>query len=395
MLIPLGVSRRHAQERLRRSEERFSALVDSLADHAVCILDGSGKISSWTGAAERMYGYPADAILGHPHSILYARADAERGKPAHDLDAASSRGRFEQEGWQQRRDGSAFWARTVIAPLGSGTHGEFCMVAQDLTERRGADERVREGEARLREEVQRLKGELAERASQIVAANRELESFTYTVSHDLRGPLRHINSFAKLIIEESGDKVTPEMGRHLGIISRSAVKLGRLIDDLLHFSRMNRLDLRKEFVDLNRVVAEARREFEDELGSRRIEWKIGELPTVHADGPLMRVVFTQLISNAVKFTRHRDPGVIEIDARPGEKDEVILRVKDNGAGFDPLFKHKLFGIFQRLHHESEFEGVGIGLATVKRVIERHGGRVWAEGALDAGVGIYVALNKTV
>jgi PAS domain S-box-containing protein len=484
MLIPL-LGRRHAEERLRQSEDRLRALADGLEGRAACMLDAAGHIVSWSAACERLYGHGAAEIVGRPHTLLH---DEESG-----------------EGWQRRSDGSRFWGRVAITPVQEVPRSaeRFCMVVDDLTRAREAaetgavlrallanspslvfakdrdgryrhvndryvramglqpgdilartdaevfghehaakhvatDVRILEtGEPvefeesaqhedglhtmlvrkfpirdatgvicgiggvitdvsarrRAEDEIERLKGELTERSAQIVSANRELESFTYTVSHDLRAPLRHINSFAQLILEESGDRVTPEMARHLGVISRSAVKLGRLIDDLLHFSRMNRLDLRREFVDLNRVVADARRDFEDELGSRRVEWKIGELPTVHADAALMRVVYTQLISNAVKFTRHRDPAVIEIDARAGDRDEVIVRVKDNGAGFDPLFKHKLFGIFQRLHHESEFEGVGIGLATVKRIVERHGGRVWAEGALDAGACIYIALRK--
>jgi light-regulated signal transduction histidine kinase (bacteriophytochrome) len=263
------------------------------------------------------------------------------------------------------------------------------MVIQDLSQARLSGERAERAE----QQVEQLSEELAQRRTQLADAQRELESLTYAVSHDMRAPLRHINSFARLILEESGTQINPEMARQLEAIARSAVRLGHLIDDLLHFSRMNRLDLHKEFVDLNRLAAQARSDFEEETASQRVQWRIADLPVVHADAALMRVVFALLLSNALKFTRHRDPAVIEIDAPPAQGDETIIRVRDNGAGFDPLFKHKLFGVFQRLHHESEFEGAGIGLATVKRIIERHGGRVWADGAVDQGASVFIALKK--
>jgi PAS domain S-box-containing protein len=510
MLIPLPSGRRQVEEQLRQSEDRWRALVENIAGHAVCTLDGAGNINGWNAACKDLYGFGADDITGRPLARLYPSDDVAGGKPGLDLQKAASQGRSEQEGWRLRQNGSLFWGRVAIVALrdASGRPDGYCMVTQDLTGTRAGALRIDQCESRLQalmqnapspmfikdmegryvhvndrfaralglkphevlsrtdadvlpparaaksaaidarvvetglpvefeetvqhadglhtlagrkfpifdaggrmagiggilrnvtarlraeQEVRRLNEELVQRNAQISAANRELESFTYTVSHDLRAPLRHINSFARLILEDTGERLGAETARYLNMIARSAVKLGRLIDDLLHFSRMNRLDLRKEFVDLNRIVAEARRNFEDELASRRVEWKLAELPTVHADAALMRVVFTLLISNAVKFTRDRDPAIIEIDSRAGDPDEAVIRVKDNGAGFDPLFKHKLFGIFQRLHHESEFEGVGIGLATVKRIIERHGGRVWAEGAIDAGASVFIALNRS-
>jgi PAS domain S-box-containing protein len=391
VLIPLRAGRRRTEEQLRRSEDRFRLLAENLAHHAVCLLDASGNVARWNAACERLYGHRAEQIRGQPLGVFYTGEDIERGKPGRDLAAAAANGRFEEECWSARSDGSAFRARLVLAALrdaGGNTEG-YCRVTHDLTEAQLALERAERAEA----EVARLNAELAQRSAQLDAANRELESLTYAVSHDLRGPLRHINSFARLIMEESGERLSGDTMRHLDIIARSAVKLGRLIDDLLHFSRMSRLDLRREFVDLNRLAAQARNQFEDELASRRVEWQMADLPVVHADPALMRVVFTLLISNAVKFTRGRDPAVIAIDAQ-AQNGEIVIRIRDNGAGFDQLFGHKLFGAFQRLHHESEFEGIGMGLATVKRIIERHGGRVWAEGAVDAGASIYIALKKS-
>ena len=392
MLIPLRAGRRRVEEQLRQSEDRFRVLVQSLgARHAVCLLDASGQVSRWNPGCEKIHGYRTEQILGRPAATFYPRAEVEIGTPARVLAVAASNGRSEWEGSSLRQDGSTFWARVVVGALRdpSGETEGYCMLTQDVTENRAAAERAERAE----QQIKQLNEELAQRSAQLAAANGELESLTYAVSHDLRAPLRHINSFARLIMEESGERISPDMARHLEAIARSAVRLGGLIDDLLHFSRMNRLDLRKEFVDLNRLAAQARSELEEEPGARRVEWKIADLPMVHADAALMRVVFTLVLSNALKFTRHRDPAVIEIDAPPADTDETVIRIRDNGAGFDPLFKHKLFRVFQRLHHESEFEGAGIGLATVKRIIERHGGRVWAEGAVDEGASIFIALRK--
>ena len=244
--------------------------------------------------------------------------------------------------------------------------------------------------------------ELRKNRERLEAANKELEAFSYSVSHDLRAPLRHIDGFSELLgkhvptLDEKGR-------RYLKTISESAKQMGTLIDDLLQFSRIGRAELRKGGVSLDQLVRESLASLKQDMDGRKITWTIGSLPDVHGDPTLLRQVFVNLLSNAVKYTRNRDKATIEIGTLPSNgavvnggqnPDEVVIFVRDNGAGFDPQYAHKLFGVFQRLHAAHEFEGTGIGLANVQRIVVRHGGRVWAEGKVNEGATFYVALPKT-
>jgi light-regulated signal transduction histidine kinase (bacteriophytochrome) len=238
-----------------------------------------------------------------------------------------------------------------------------------------------------------LEARVAERTRQLTLANEELEAFSYSVSHDLRAPVRHIAGFVEMLGEELGDSLADEPRRHLGIVADSARRMGQLVDDLLAFSRLGRVDLHAVPVDVAEVVDEARRDLAHETAGREIVWKIGALPRVKADRSLLRQVFLNLLSNAVKYTRPRTPAVIEVSAQrdPENAAQVVISVCDNGVGIDMKYAAKLFGVFQRLHGESEFEGTGIGLANVKRIVERHGGRVWVSGEKDTGAAFHVSL----
>jgi light-regulated signal transduction histidine kinase (bacteriophytochrome) len=223
------------------------------------------------------------------------------------------------------------------------------------------------------------------------AANKELEGFTYSVSHDLRAPLRHIHGFLELLQQKVGTAID-EQGRHfMENISDAAQKMGRLIDELLSFSRMGRHTLSFQKVALGELVRDIQREFEPDTAGRSIEWRIGDLPVVRGDGAMLRTALVSLISNALKFTHLREKARIEIGSIPGQTSEAVIFVRDNGVGFDMAYADKLFGVFQRLHRAEEFEGTGIGLANVRRIIDRHGGRVWAEGKIDHGATFYFAL----
>jgi len=237
--------------------------------------------------------------------------------------------------------------------------------------------------------------ELLERTVQLEAANKELESFSYSVSHDLRAPLRHVTGFA-ILLQKQGSAILDEKNLHyLNTISESAKQMGILIDDLLAFSRMGRSEVKRSRVRLGQLVEGILKELQEETKHRDIAWKVGELPEVYCDGSMLRLVFVNLISNAVKFTRPRSKADIEIGCIP-EKDEFVFFVRDNGVGFDPKYQDKLFGVFQRLHHQDEFEGTGIGLANVRRLIHRHGGRTWADGEVEKGAAFYFSLpNKEV
>jgi light-regulated signal transduction histidine kinase (bacteriophytochrome) len=238
-------------------------------------------------------------------------------------------------------------------------------------------------------EQQVLVDELRARTGQLEASNAELEAFSYSVSHDLRAPLRHIEGFTDLLRR---DGVAPEQQRsHLQRISEAAVRMGRLIDDLLTFSRMGRAELRRVPLPLEPLAQEVRAELQPETQGREVIWRVKELPEVQADPELLRLVLYNLLSNAVKYTRGREQAVIEVGTEPSEPNEVVVYVKDNGVGFDMQYVDKLFGVFQRLHHADEFEGVGIGLANVRRIINRHGGRTWAVSQPDQGATFYFSL----
>jgi light-regulated signal transduction histidine kinase (bacteriophytochrome) len=241
-------------------------------------------------------------------------------------------------------------------------------------------------------ELREINQILADRSAELEAVNRELEAFSYSVAHDLRAPLRHIGGFSNMLLADS-ENLTDTDRYRLNAIALSATRMGKLIDDLLTLSRMSRLEFREQAVDLNAVVRAAHTECLPAAGSGAIDWRLSTLPAVRGDATLLQVVFTNLLSNAVKFSRGRDQPIIQIDTQVGDGEEVIVVVKDNGVGFDPRYQSKLFGIFQRLHREDEFEGTGVGLATVRRIIERLGGRIWAESALDQGAFFFVALRR--
>jgi signal transduction histidine kinase len=249
-------------------------------------------------------------------------------------------------------------------------------------------------ERRQREdEIRKLNLELGKRALELEASNKELESFAYSVSHDLRAPLRHMVGYSELLQRQASSALDEKSQRFIRTILDSAKRMGTLIDDLLAFSRIGRAETRKTQVDLGRLVEEVVAEIGQDTKGRDIAWKIGTLPACYGDRSMLRLAVVNLVSNAVKFTRMREAAEIEIGAVDRGENEVELFVRDNGAGFDMQYVDKLFGVFQRLHLPEQFEGTGIGLATVQRIIHRHGGQVRGEGALDQGATFYFSLPK--
>ncbi len=248
-------------------------------------------------------------------------------------------------------------------------------------------------ERRLHEaEKSKLERRVLDRTAQLEAANKDLEAFAYSVSHDLRAPLRHIDGYLELL-QQRIDGMLDERSRHyMDTISDAAKRMGQLIDDLLTFSRMGRNELSKTPIDLGALIQNIIREFEPEIQDRPINWCIADLPPVNGDRAMLRLALVNLLANALKFTRGRTQVEIEVGYQAGEK-ETIIFIRDNGVGFDMAYADKLFGVFQRLHRAEEFEGTGIGLANVRRIITRHGGKVWAEGEVDHGATFYFALPK--
>jgi light-regulated signal transduction histidine kinase (bacteriophytochrome) len=246
---------------------------------------------------------------------------------------------------------------------------------------------------RREEEIQGLNKELAKRSAELESINKELEAFAYSISHDLRSPLRHMAGYTELLQKVASSVVDEKSNRYMAMILESAKRMGNLIDDLLAFSRIGRVETRKTLVSLAQLVRETLTEVRQDTEGRDIAWKIGALPDFYGDRSMLRVVLVNLIANAVKFTRTRSRAEIEIGCADGNKDEFIIFVRDNGVGFEMKYAHKLFGVFQRLHRSDEFEGTGIGLATVQRIINRHGGRVWAEGVVDRGATFYFSAPR--
>lgn len=237
-----------------------------------------------------------------------------------------------------------------------------------------------------------LEQRIHDRTAQLEIVNTELEAFSHSVSHDLRAPLRHINGFAEILKEEFSDQLPEKARSYLNTIEDAAKKMNRLIDDLLNLSRTNRTELKKSTIKMKQVLDDAISEVEPLLENRKVEFKISELPEVNGDYNLLRMVWINLLDNAIKYTRPRKKVVIQIDCKK-EKKEYIFCIRDNGVGFDMQYADKLFGVFQRLHAVDEFEGNGVGLSNVRRIISRHSGRTWAEAEVDKGAAFYFSLPE--
>jgi PAS domain S-box-containing protein len=358
-------------------DENVHQLLDSRGDYAIFMLDVDGNVASWNNGAEQIKGYQRDEIVGKHFSVFYTASDRADGKPERDLSVATREDRFEGEAHRVRKDGSEFWGNIVLSAVRdeAGALAGFVKVTRDLTERRGAERRA-----------------IAD-AQALKAVNAELESFTYSVSHDLRAPIRQILGFSKMLADHLGERADPETAHLLRRINEGSQQMGRLVDDLLHLAQIGQRQAKARRTELDSLVDEVVTNVRAEVADRDIEWRIGELPAVDCDPGLMRIVFTNLLSNAVKYTRPRAKAVIEIGQTVGDAQSVIF-VRDNGVGFDMKYSDKLFGVFQRLHRVDEFEGAGVGLATVQRIIRKHSGSIWADSTPDQGATFFFTLGTS-
>jgi PAS domain S-box-containing protein len=287
------------------------------------------------------------------------------------------------EEWVVWPDGRESWVSTTKVPLRNSdgkTIGIFG-ISRDITERKRAEQAIRQ-----------LNSDLEEQTIQLQASNKELEAFSYSVSHDLRAPLRAIDGYTRILVEDYEANLDAEGKRVCGVISAEARRMGQLIDDLLAFSRLGRKEIYSSNIDMKALVVSVLNDLLKDEDRARIDFHITRLPPTHADASLMRQVWVNLLSNAIKFTSKKERAMIEVGSK-SSKDEIVYYVRDTGAGFDMEYANKLFGVFQRLHGESEFEGTGVGLAIVQRIIRRHGGHVWAEGEVDKGATFYFALHR--
>jgi PAS domain S-box-containing protein len=365
-----------AEDALKESEERFRLIVSNIKDYAIVVLDPEGRITSWNGGAEKINGYSKEEILAKHFSLFYSGEDIAAAKPMNELKSAREQGRFEDEGWRVRKDGSCFWANVVVTPFrdDSGTLRGFVKITRDVTERRQAEQ------------------EIVRRSLELEAANKELEAFSYSVSHDLRAPLRGIEGFSQALHEDYQQHLDDTAKGYLARIRAATHRMGELIDDLLNLSRVTRAEMYKERIDLSKLASEVAQEFEQLEPKRGVAVKIAQGLQTEGDSRLLRVALQNLIGNAWKFTSKLPAAEIEFGEKVSNGDRAYF-VRDNGAGFDQSYASRLFGAFQRLHAANEFPGTGIGLATVQRIIRRHGGTVWAEGFVNRGATIYFTLGR--
>jgi light-regulated signal transduction histidine kinase (bacteriophytochrome) len=310
------------------------------------------------------------------------------------LEKISSGGRIEPyETIRRRKNGMDFPVSLTISPLfdAQGRVIGASKIARDITQQKRAEEALHDRDHALT----MANDELTQQKVGLAEANKELQSFSYSVSHDLRAPLRTIDAYVRIVEEDHGPGLNEEVRRCLGIIRKAAGQAGELIDDLLEFSRLGRVGMDFRPTKMTEIVREVVEDLTLMHEGRIIDLSIGDLPPCHGDWRLLKMVWGNLLANAFKFTRYSAPAQIEVGWLPDDRqaDASVYYVKDNGVGFDMKYVHKLFGVFQRLHLKDEFEGTGVGLAIVQRIVQRHGGRVWAEGKVDGGATFYFSLRK--
>ncbi len=363
-------------------ERTQQASLLNLTHDTIFVRDMNDVITYWNRGAEELYGFAAEEAVGKSSRALL------RTVLPQSMESISAQllrsGRWEGELKHVKADGTEVLvsSRWSLRRDDQKQPAAVLETNNDITDRK-----------RREDEIRGLNQELGKRSAALEASNKELEAFAYSVSHDLRAPLRHMVGFAELLQKAASTRLDDKSQRYMRIILDSAKRMGTLIDDLLAFSRIGRAETQRTPVNLDHLVKEALSEVQLEAAGRDIVWRVDKLPVCYGDRSMLRLVLINLLSNAVKFTRPRLQAEIEVGWTPGDTEEVEIFVRDNGAGFDMKYVDKLFGVFQRLHHMDAFEGTGIGLATVQRIVHRHGGAVRAEGAIDKGATFYFSVPK--
>jgi PAS domain S-box-containing protein len=380
------------QEDLRKSEAKFRLLISGVKDYAIYSLDRDGIINSWNEGAERIKGYSRSEALGKHFSMFYTAEDIAAGKPSHELKTSVLQGGFENEGVRVRKDGSHFYANIVITPLYDAENRlyGFSKVTRDITEKKNATEALKNAHDQLEYRVQERTEEVAHINQELFRSNAELQQFAYIASHDLQEPLRTITVCLQLLEEENKGNLNPDSLENLHFAVEGALRMSSLIDGLLTFSRMERREIELKNVNLQNVISTAVKNLEATINKTGAILTHSKLPMVQADEIQLIQLFQNLIGNALKFHSQGKPE-IHIEATR-KQNEWVFSINDNGIGIDAKYIDKIFVVFKRLHTREEYPGTGIGLAVCKKIVERHGGKIWVESELGKGSTFYFTLK---
>jgi len=361
----------------------FAEIVKS-SDDAIVGKTLAGTVTSWNKGAERIFGYCADEIVGKPINILIPPDRiAEEWMILDEIRQGHSVSHYETV--RRRKDGRMIDVSVTVSPIRDAT-GQILgasKIARDITDHKRAEEELRSHREHLEELV-------AERTAALESANHELEAFSYSVSHDLRTPLRAIDGYSGMLANKYGNSLNSEAQRLVRVVRNNAIRMGHLIDDLLDFSRSGRLQMHLTAVNMQELAESVWSDLEPAREGRNIQFELAPLPLAQGDAAMLRQVWVNLLTNAIKFTKANATAHIRVSGTT-QDDRCVYHVSDDGAGFDQAYANKLFGVFQRLHGVEEFEGTGIGLAIVKRIVNRHGGNVSAEGSVNEGASFHFTL----
>ncbi|MBS3997003.1 MAG: PAS domain S-box protein [Hydrogenophaga sp.] len=371
------------------SEQRYRLMVDAIQDYCIYFVDPDGLITEWTESAQRLHGYRrADTVGQSYHLLLCSDAGGEdEVDPDQVLRLAKAHGQWETRGWRRRDDGSRFWAHTVLTALRNegGELQGLSSITRDMTAAKSLEDVMNDLNRELEKRV-------AERTQQLVAANKDLDVFSHMVSHDLRAPLRHIAGFVSLLQEQLGDSTDALTLQYLTSTAKASKRMGVMIEGLLEYARLGRVAIDMQPVPLSPLLEGVVAHLQQENPERQIDWVIEEdLPVVQGDAMLLAQVWAHLLGNSTKYTRTRPQARVQVGWRVDPVGGRTFFVQDNGVGFDLEKAHNLFVMFQRQHHSMDFEGTGTGLALSQRIIERHGGRIWAETSPGNGCTFYFTL----
>lgn len=372
------------RQAVKENEEKFRLLVSGVKDYAIFMLDDKGFIASWNEGAQRIKGYTADEIVGQHFSRFYPAKDLEENKPQHELAIALRDGRFEEEGWRLRKDGSQFMAHVLITPIfnESGELKGYAKITRDISEKQGLVADIKE--------LNELKATLNRNLEELKRSNEDLQQFAYVCSHDLQEPLRVISNYSQLLAKRYSNKVLDNNAQEfIDITIDAAKRMQGLISDLLIYSRVESKPKEFETVDCNLVLKNALANLKLIIQETGATIDIKPLPLIKADASQLQQLFQNLISNALKFRSDKAP-IVSITCQSNTKEHVFA-IKDNGIGLDTKYADRIFTMFQRLHAREAYPGSGIGLAICKKITERHGGQIWVESNQNQGSTFYLAL----